>query len=71
MYALNTYTMFMSGGIHHDSPATTSAITYQVQVGGYTGSPIVYLNRSETFQNLANDYDTVPVSTITLMEIAA
>ena len=71
MYGTNTYFMSMQGGVHHDSPATTSAITYQVQIGGYAGSPIVYLNRSETFQVLAGDYDAVPVSTITLMEIAA
>jgi hypothetical protein len=65
------YQMSMMSGTHQDSPATTSAITYQVQLGGYSGSPIVYLNRSETWQVSANDYDNVPVSTITLMEIAA
>jgi hypothetical protein len=65
------YSMAMMSGTHQDSPATTSAITYQIQIGGYSGSPAVYLNRSETFQVLANDYDNVPVSTITLMEIAA
>lgn len=73
MYGANTYFMGMSGGVHHDSPATTSAITYHVQIGGYSGSPVVYLNRSETFQDSGDgaNYDTVPVSTITLMEIAA
>jgi hypothetical protein len=73
MYGTNTYFMGMSGGVHHDSPATTSAITYYVQIGGYSGSSIVYLNRSETFQDSGDgvNYDTVPVSTITLMEIAA
>lgn len=70
MYAINTYTMQMFTGNYLDSPASTAAQTYQIELGGYTGSPIVYLNRSETFQVLANDYDGVPVSTITLMEIA-
>jgi hypothetical protein len=65
------YQMSMMSGTHQDSPDTTSAITYQVQLGGYSGGPAVYLNRSETFQAQANDYDNVPVSTITLMEIAA
>ena len=69
-YNSNTYFMSTLGGTHQDSPATTSAITYQLQLGGYSVGPIVYLNRSETFQNLADNYDTVPVSTITLMEIA-
>jgi hypothetical protein len=64
------YAMAMQGGVHQDSPSTTSSITYQVQIGGYSGSPIVYLNRAEVFQILANDYDVVPVSTLTLMEIA-
>lgn len=70
MYLTTAYSMQMSGGTHQDSPATTSPITYQVQIGGYSSAPIVYLNRSEIFQVLAGDYDTVPVSTITLMEIA-
>ncbi len=65
-----TYRMTMQGGVHQDSPSTISAITYQVQIGGYSSGPIVYLNRAETFQVLANDYDVVPVSTLTLMEIA-
>ena len=71
LYVAGIYTMARHGGTHQDSPATTSAITYQVQLGGYSSSPIVYLNRAETFGNGANDYDTVPVSTLTLMEIAA
>ena len=69
-YNSGTYYMFMNGGTHQDSPSTTSEITYQVQLGGYVGSPIVYLNRQETFQTLSGDYDTIPVSTLTLMEIA-
>ena len=64
------YVMGFLGGAHLDSPDTTSAITYQVQLGGWSTGPIVYVNRQNTFQVLANNYDTVPVSTITLMEIA-
>jgi len=53
-----------------DSPATTSATTYKIQIGSYDGLN-VYVNRSETFQDDANDgYDTIPLSTITLTEIA-
>jgi hypothetical protein len=68
--AAGTYWMTMLSGTHQDSPATTSAITYQIQLGGYSAGPVVYLNRSETFQNVTDNYDSVPVSTITLMEIA-
>lgn len=71
LYGMNTHTMAFMGGTHQDSPNTLSAVTYQVQLGGYSSSPIVYVNRSEGSQVLANDYDTIPVSTITLMEIAA
>lgn len=58
------------GGVHMDTPASTSALTYQVAIAGYNGST-VYLNRSATWQNsFANGYDSVPVSSIILMEIA-
>lgn len=70
MYAINTYSMQMFTGCWLDSPASTSALTYQVEMGGYSSSPIVYVNRSETYQSSSNDYDGVPVSSITLMEIA-
>jgi hypothetical protein len=70
MYNSNQYFMGLHGGTHQDTPSTTSAITYHVQIGGYSASPIMYLNRSETFQVSAGEYDTVPVSTLTLMEIA-
>lgn len=64
------YNTLNPGGTHQDSPNTTSAITYQVQIGGYDADATVYLNRSYLFQASANNYDTIPVSTITLMEIA-
>lgn len=71
LYGLGQHSMHRHGGTHIDSPNTTNAITYQVQLGGYAGSPIVYVNRAENLQILANDYDTVPVSTLTLIEIAS
>ena len=58
--------IFQSGGIYLDSPATTSATTYKVQMALYTGTG--YLNR--------NNRDTDGVdprlsSSITVMEISA
>lgn len=69
-YVGNTHAMMNISGSWLYSPSSTSALTYQVQLGGYSSSPIVYLNRSEAFQVSANNYDTIPLSTITLMEIA-
>lgn len=69
-YVGNTHWMGMISGSWLHSPSSTSALTYQVQLGGYSGTPIVYLNRSEAFQAAAGNYDTMPLSTITLMEIA-
>jgi hypothetical protein len=70
MYGLNTYSMQQFNGFWMDSPNSTDAQTYQIELGGYSSSPVVYVNRSETWQVLANDYDTAPVSTITLFEIS-
>ena len=71
MYNFSTYSMMQFSGVHYDSPSSTSALTYQIALGGYSGSPIVYLNRSEFWQVGANDYDSTPVSTLTLMEVSA
>jgi hypothetical protein len=70
MYNFSTYSMMQFSGVHYDSPSSTSALTYQIALGGYSSSPIVYLNRSETWQNSANNYDSTPVSTLTLMEVS-
>jgi hypothetical protein len=70
MYNFSTYSMMQFSGVHYDSPSSTSALTYQIALGGYSGSPIVYLNRSETWQNSADNYDSTPVSTLTLMEVS-
>jgi hypothetical protein len=74
MYSTDTtsgqYQMVSFNGVHYDSPSSTSALTYQIALGGYSGSPIVYVNRSDTWQNSANDFDSTPVSTLTLMEVS-
>lgn len=70
MYNYTTYSMVQFSGVHYDSPSSTSALTYQIELGGWTGSPTVYVNRSETWQVGANDYDSTPVSTLTLMEVS-
>ena len=52
-----------------DSPATTSEITYSLDMGGYSTSYTVYLNRQHAYTNgTAND--STPMSSFTLMEIA-
>ena len=64
------YNLVNIGGTHVDTPASTSALTYTVQLGSYNGHTI-YLNRSVNFQNQpASGYDTVPVSSIIVQEIA-
>tara|TARA_Y100000022_G_scaffold188255_1_gene186417 strand:- start:2323 stop:2871 length:549 start_codon:yes stop_codon:yes gene_type:complete len=52
-----------------DSPATTSEIIYSLDIGGYSTSHTVYLNRNDADSNTAA-YDATPISTLTLMEIA-
>ena len=52
-----------------DSPSTTSQITYSLDIGGYSGSHTVYLNRSD-HDNDGATYDSRTISTLTLMEIA-
>ena len=64
-----------------DQPNTTSAVTYKVRIGSYSGAT-VYINRSAAFQdgggggsdglgNGTNSYAGVTVSTITLMEVSS
>ena len=52
-----------------DSPATTSSITYSIDIGGYDTSDAVYLNRAHQDNNFAT-YNGQPMSTLTVMEIA-
>ena len=48
-----------------DSPATTSATTYKIQIGGSDTNGVTYLNRSSSDGSDA----ARGMSTITLMEI--
>ena len=50
-----------------DSPATTSATTYSVQITSHTGGSPMYVNRSETDSNSA--FDARYSSTITVFEV--
>ena len=54
-------------GNYLDSPASTSALTYKIQVQNYTGT--LYLNRS--YNDSDASYSGRGASTITVMEIAA
>lgn len=52
-----------------DSPATTSAVTYEIQMAAYEGYT-AYLNRNAAWQNsITGGYDATPVSSLTVMEI--
>jgi len=52
-----------------DSPATTSALTYKVQVRSDNPGQLVYVNRSST--DTDSDLFARTISTITVMEVAA
>ena len=54
--------------VHLDSPATTSATTYKVQVTNQTGNT-VYVNRSDSWTN--HSTHNTGTSSITVMEVAA
>ena len=64
-----------------DQPNTTSAVTYKVRIGSYSGAT-VYINRSAAFQdgggggsdglsNGTDAYDGITVCTMTLMEVSS
>lgn len=63
------YSMSQVAFNYLDSPISTGLCTYTVEAANYTTNAI-YVNRSHNWQN-STDYDGVPVSTITAMEIAA
>lgn len=74
---VNTYTsgasvysiMCASNSFLDETISTTSATTYKIQIGSYATNN-VYVNRSNSFQDHSSGYDTIPLSTITLTEIA-
>ena len=64
-----------------DQPNTTSAVTYSIRIGSYAGNT-VHINRSAVFQDGGggnsdglgtgtNVYDSITVSTMTLMEVSS
>ncbi len=53
-----------------DSPATTSATTYKLQMASYAGGNVAYVNRSYRWQD-STEYDGATPSSFTLMEISA
>jgi hypothetical protein len=73
------YRMTILSGVHYDSPDSTSPLTYQIELGGYSANPTVYVNRQEIFQNASlvfpsdpvGNFDSTPLSTLTLMEVSA
>ena len=77
-FNLNAYAGSASNDSYHllptaftylDSPSSTSTCTYTVELSCYGGNWVGF-NRSYTWQENANDYEGLPVSTITVMEIA-
>jgi len=66
-YISNTNNNQTISGSFLDSPSTTSATTYKVQVGK---SLNVYVNRTEANTDGANIYQARSVSTLTAFEIA-
>ena len=65
------YSLHRLGGTHMDyNVGATTVQTYSVRTRSYSSGPTIYINRSQTFQNNAANYDHVPQSTITLTEIA-
>ena len=52
-----------------DSPSSTSPLEYSLNIGGYSASYAVYLNRTGYVSDNSTYYGR-PISTLTLMEIA-
>ena len=66
-----THRVGFLGGTHFDTNVnTTNATQYSIRMRSYTGGPIIYVNRSQSFQDGDLAYDPTPQSTITLTEIA-
>ena len=64
----NDNTTHSIGFVHLDSPGTTSATTYKVQVTQGTGQT-VYVNRSDSYSNHVTH--NTGTSSITVMEVSA
>jgi len=66
----NIHYLAQLGGSYVDSPATTSTITYKIQIGSDGVSQTVYVNRTQGDRDNAY-FDSRSAASITLMEIAA
>jgi len=64
------YYMAQIGGNFLDSPATTSSVTYKLQIGGDGDGTTVYVNRTQGDRDTGY-YDSRGASSITVMEVAA
>ena len=65
----NAFNTWSNNASFLDSPATTSATTYKIQIRNEAGSGTIYINRSETDSNSGAGGRFV--STITALEILA
>ena len=66
--AYNADNVYNSTINYLDSPATTSAVTYQMQFKNANSSGSIYINQSQA--GTASGVDPLPSSNITVMEIA-
>ena len=70
-YSSNTQYDMIAGAVEYlDSPSTTSAVQYSIDLGGYSTSYTVYVNRTHNDTD-GTAYFGTPISTMTLMEIGA
>lgn len=67
--AIGANQMQVAAGYYLDSPATTSAITYQVQIAASNNVTTTYVNRSA--DDTDNNQHPRSTSTITVMEVSA
>jgi hypothetical protein len=65
----NGFYMAQIGGTFLDSPATTSAVTYKLQIGGDADGSTVYVNRTNNDRD-TNYVDARGASSITVMEVS-
>ena len=54
-----------------DDPATTSAVTYKLQVWPQSSNYPFHLNRSPNNSNTSNSYHSAMMSSLTVMEVTA
>ena len=64
----NVHYLAQIGGSYIDSPATTSATTYKIQIGSDANDRTCYVNRTQADRDTSY-YDSRVASSITVMEI--